>query len=125
MVLGYSGALPVGHSPYPLVVADFNGDGYPDYAAVNASSNQVLTYVYQPSLGCYKQVESYATEGYPQGVVVADFNGDGNPDIAIANEYMNTITILLGQGDGTFTTSTVTTSSYVNNFLMATSGLQW
>ncbi len=104
--------------PYPLVVADFNGDGYPDYAAVNASSNQVLTYVYQPSLGCYKQVESYVTEGYPQGVVVADFNGDGNPDIAIANEDWNTITILLGQGDGTFTTST--TSGCSNNLLLAT-----
>lgn len=100
--------------PNQLLVADFNGDGYPDYAAVNQSADQVLAYVYQPSLGCYTQVGTYVTAGYPEGVVVADFNGDGNPDLAIANEYMNIITMLLGHGDGTFTKSTVTTSTYSN-----------
>ncbi len=33
----------------------------------------------------------------------ADFNGDGIPDLAIANQTGNTLTILLGKGDGTFT----------------------
>jgi hypothetical protein len=38
----------------------------------------------------------------PQAVAVGDFNGDGIPDLAVANTGDNTITILLGQGDGTF-----------------------
>lgn len=103
--------------PNQLLVADFNGDGYPDYVAVNQSADQVVTYVYQPSSGCYTQVGTYSTFGYPQGALVADFNGDGNLDIAIANQSANIITILLGHGDGTFTQSSVTTTGF-NNFLL-------
>lgn len=39
----------------------------------------------------------------PSSVVVADFNGDGFLDIAVANRGDNTITLLEGHGDGTFT----------------------
>jgi hypothetical protein len=41
----------------------------------------------------------------PQGVAVADFNGDGKPDMAVANNGDDTVSILLGNGDGTFTTA--------------------
>ena len=40
---------------------------------------------------------------YPTFVVAGDFNGDGIPDLAIADNGSNTVTILLGVGDGTFT----------------------
>ncbi len=36
-------------------------------------------------------------------LVVGDFNGDGHVDVAVANMHGNTVTILLGNGDGTFT----------------------
>ena len=32
----------------------------------------------------------------------ADFNGDGNIDLAVANQRDNTLSILFGNGDGTF-----------------------
>ena len=38
----------------------------------------------------------------PASVTTGDFNGDGIPDLAVANNGANTITILLGKGDGTF-----------------------
>ena len=41
----------------------------------------------------------------PESVATGDFNGDGIPDLAVANNAANTITILLGKGDGTFTTA--------------------
>ena len=48
----------------------------------------------------------------PQGVAVADFNGDKIPDIAVANSGAGTVSILLGNGDGTFTLkATVATGS--------------
>ncbi|MGO9273506.1 MAG: beta strand repeat-containing protein [Terriglobia bacterium] len=36
-------------------------------------------------------------------VAVGDFNGDGKLDLAVANYFSSTLTILLGNGDGTFT----------------------
>ena len=37
---------------------------------------------------------------------MSDFNGDGIPDLAVANWDDTTVTILLGNGDGTFTAAT-------------------
>ncbi len=38
----------------------------------------------------------------PQGVAVGDFNGDNKLDLAVVNSTSNTISILLGNGDGTY-----------------------
>ena len=38
----------------------------------------------------------------PRGIAVADFNGDGKPDLAIVDRVTNSVTVLLGNGDGTF-----------------------
>ncbi len=39
-------------------------------------------------------------------IVAGDLNADGKPDLAIANSSLATISILLGNGDGTFTSAT-------------------
>jgi hypothetical protein len=44
----------------------------------------------------------YAIGTNPYSVAVGDFNGDGNPDLAASNSGSNTVSILLGKGDGTF-----------------------
>lgn len=41
----------------------------------------------------------------PTSAAVGDFNGDGKPDLAVANADDGTVSILLGNGDGTFTPS--------------------
>src|SRR5580693_1620332 len=38
----------------------------------------------------------------PTSVAVGDFNGDGKPDAAVANFQSGSVSILLGNGDGTF-----------------------
>ncbi len=41
--------------------------------------------------------------GYgPDAVTMGDFNGDGSLDMAVANGSVNTVSVLLGRGDGTF-----------------------
>jgi uncharacterized repeat protein (TIGR01451 family) len=79
---------------------------------VMRGTNQNLTLVLLlvGSLGFSAQsraIEFQAPKSYPVGtspsaVVVADFNGDGKADIAVANSGSNNVSILLGNGDGTF-----------------------
>jgi len=35
-------------------------------------------------------------------VAVWDFNGDGNADLVVANQNSDDVSVLLGNGDGTF-----------------------
>ena len=35
-------------------------------------------------------------------MIAADFNSDGNPDLAIANQFGGTVSVLLGNANGTF-----------------------
>jgi VCBS repeat protein/List-Bact-rpt repeat protein len=44
----------------------------------------------------------YPVDKVPTAAAVGDFNGDGNLDIAVANLVSNDVSILLGNGDGTF-----------------------
>jgi hypothetical protein len=48
----------------------------------------------------------YRVDMGPSSVAVADFNGDGTLDLAVSNLYSNTVSVLLGKGDGTFGTKT-------------------
>lgn len=45
---------------------------------------------------------NYSTGTKPTNFVTADFNNDTKPDLAVANQNSNDISILLGNGDGTF-----------------------
>src|SRR5439155_1216418 len=45
---------------------------------------------------------SYVVGDTPLSVAMGDFNRDGIPDLAVTNSGSNTVTLLLGKGDGTF-----------------------
>jgi hypothetical protein len=47
-------------------------------------------------------MHQYATGQGPTWVAAADFNGDKNLDLAVSNGTDNTVSVLLGNGDGTF-----------------------
>ncbi len=72
-----------------------NGTG----VASNAAHFQVVKGGYTAA---YAKLD-YATDKTPQDVVAADFNGDGIQDLAVATGN-NSVSILLGKGDGTFPT---------------------
>ena len=58
---------------------------------------------------------SYPVGSSPTGIVVADFNGDGKPDIAVANFVSGNVSILRGNGDGTFQAAVNFDAGMANN----------
>lgn len=94
----------VGFAPYSVAVGDFNGDGLPDLAVANYLSNSVTILLGNGNGTFMQATNSPVTVGaFPDCVVAGDFNGDGILDLAIANYGDATLTILLGNGNGTFT----------------------
>lgn len=67
-----------------------------------AASNVVFFEVVVPASAVTFSASTVATGQYPEGIVAADFNGDGKIDLAVANGGDGTVSILLGNGDGTF-----------------------
>ncbi len=94
----------VGTQPVSVAVADFNGDGIADLAVANWGSNNVTVLLGNGSGGFAAASGSpFAAGTLPPSVAVGDFNGDGIADLAVANSGDNTVSVLLGNGDGTFT----------------------
>jgi hypothetical protein len=62
------------------------------------------TGVFTPAAG--SPIALAAGETGPNALVAADFDGNGNLDLAIVNRTTNNVTVLLGNGDGTFTPAT-------------------
>jgi|GEM_PF-1702372 len=53
----------------------------------------------------------------PQGITTADLNGDGKLDLAVANSGDDTVTILLGNGNGAFTTKSTPSAGTSANWI--------
>jgi hypothetical protein len=66
------------------VVADFNGDGILDVAAVSTAANSVSVFLGNGD-GTFQGPQSVAVDQGPRGLAAGDFNGDGFPDLATAN----------------------------------------
>ena len=91
----------MGTYPYSVAVADLDGDGKPDLAAVNYYSGNVSVLLGKGD-GTFQTAVNYRAGSAPQSVAVGDFNGDGKPDLAVANNGSANVSVLLGNGDGTF-----------------------
>ncbi len=105
-----------GYNATSVAVADLNHDGKPDVIVANDCvtgnncANGTLGVLMGNGDGTFQPAVSPGSGGYSaQSVAVADVNGDGKPDLVVANLCVTNsscanglVSVLLGNGDGTF-----------------------
>jgi Big-like domain-containing protein/VCBS repeat protein len=133
-------AYVVGTAPVSIATADFNGDGFLDLAVLNTGDNDVevllgagdgsftLEQLCLPFFvpGTHAEgTPTCSTATFPVGhnarqIATADFNVDGIPDLVVTNSGDATVSVLLGFGDGTFSTgATVAVGPDVSDVVVA------
>jgi hypothetical protein len=100
-------------SPHNISSADLNGDGEFDLVVTSEHTDSVGVMLANGD-GTFQNPVSYIVGDAPKATSIGDLDGDGTLDLATANSHGNypdgstptTLTILLGNGDGTFSTGT-------------------
>ena len=98
--------ISTGKGPSGIVIADFNGDRKRDFAVTNLNDNSISIFL-GDALGGFTPAPGspFLLPGGAQGpaaLVAAEFDGNGKMDLAVVNRTTNNVSILLGNGDGTF-----------------------
>ncbi|MFN7997345.1 MAG: choice-of-anchor D domain-containing protein [Bryobacteraceae bacterium] len=93
--------FPAGQSPNAVVAADFNGDGIPDLAVANNFAGGTVSILLATGGTSFQAPVAYKT-GDSAALAASDFNRDGKIDLAAVNLGARTLSVLLGNGDGTF-----------------------
>jgi hypothetical protein len=95
--------IPVGGGPVWVTVCRFNGDALPDLAVANLTSNDVSILLGNGAGGFAPAAGSPVPVGAgPISVAVGDFNGDSRADLVVGNSSSDDVSILLGNGAGSF-----------------------
>src|SRR6185295_11103218 len=85
-----------------IVSDDFDLDGSPDFATVNAGSNTVDVFMNRAFTGGGFTVKRYPVGAGPFDVAATDFNYDGFPDLVVAAADADEIDVLFGGAGGNF-----------------------
>ena len=101
-----------GQKPDHVVLEDLNGDNHLDIITPNEGSGDISVLLGRGD-GTFQGQKVYAAGPIPGGLAVGDFNRDGRPDLAVTNSGWNSrgVSILFGNGDGTFRERAVQTVS--------------
>ncbi|CAM2707178.1 unnamed protein product [Rotaria socialis] len=92
-----------GSAPSSVIVYDFNNDSQPDLVTNNAAGDSLLI-LFGNDNGTYDVKLSYSTGigSFPERLCIGDLNNDKRMDIVIANYGSDSIGILIGENNGTF-----------------------
>jgi hypothetical protein len=101
--LAWAGSFPVPVYPQALVTGDFNNDGHLDLtAAISDGTVSVGLGDGHGGFGVALQSAVGTGPGNMSSMAVADLNNDGNLDVVVINQSSAVLSVLLGNGDGSF-----------------------
>jgi hypothetical protein len=104
-----------GGAPLSIAAGSFRGNGTIDLAVATNSAFGGIEVLLGNNDGTFQTAVPYDTLNNANGVVVGDFNNDGNLDLAVtiasAGSTFGFVTILPGNGDGTFGPGVTLTSA--------------
>jgi|HubBroStandDraft_6_1064221.scaffolds.fasta_scaffold61739_2 hypothetical protein len=120
-----------GFDPGTVVVADLNGDGKPDLIATNGGGEAegTVAVMLGNGDGTFQPAVTYDSGGtWAKAIAVADLNGDGKLDVIVANLYPSgwygqevngVVSVLFGNGDGSFKPAVVYDAGAEETFSVA------
>ncbi len=102
---GAASTFSAGDGPTDLVVEDFDGDGNLDVATANFNRSNVAVLL-GDGVGAFGAPSLFVTGSRPDSIDAADLDGDGDLDLATIDQGFNVdsraVSVLAGNGDGTF-----------------------
>jgi hypothetical protein len=94
--------LDVGTAPDAIAVGDFDRDGDPDLAVVDAAISGSVRILLNNGAGGFSAGATIPVGTTPTAIVAGDFDRDGDLDLAVVDNGADDVYVLLGNGTGAF-----------------------
>ncbi len=104
--INFASVPPVDVGPHPefMAAGDLNNDGRTDVVVVSPTGKEIDTFIAADTPAKFAPAQVLTIDGSRRlrGLALGDLNADNRLDVVVTDQAIQTLWILLGRGDGTF-----------------------